>query len=324
MAFDRPRMLAKCYRDQWRVNQLDWSATPRELSREDEMAIVQYFTNMAGIERLAGALFAEQRKKVTDPVLKEIFTTFVVDEQRHAQCADRLADHYDVHHYRKYSQNEHLERFRPHFINAVQHFSAEIANAYITSGELLLDIALLRSLDDYVDDDMCHQAMQLINRDESRHIAIDFHMVEYYTSEQYQRDLAAEPRQPLKQRAKAWWAFGSMLYHAGPFFRDVFFVPMDLTDPEGKRMREAFKRIQLLASKPEVAKRPFTRFFRTLQLTFRTPLVGQVLGSLILRVTGADPRVMIDLYDDAEKKRAERMSMSEMANEALSLKYATA
>ena len=39
--------------------------------------------------------------------------------------------------------NENLVRFRPHFVDAVKHVSAEIANAYITSGEILLDVALL-------------------------------------------------------------------------------------------------------------------------------------------------------------------------------------
>jgi rubrerythrin len=311
-------------RDQWSVDDLDWSLRPPDLPREKEEAVVQYFTDMAGIERLAGALFAEQRKKVTDPRLKEIFTSFVVDEERHAQCAQRLADFYDVHHHRDYRESEHLTRFRPHFVNAVHYLSAEIANAYITSGELLLDIALLRSLDDYVDDEMSHQAMHLINRDESRHIAVDYQMVEYYSSGRYQRDLAAEPPKSLRTRAKAWWAFAGLLYHAGPFFRDVFFAPMDFTDPSGKRMREAFKRIQLIAAKPEVAARPFTRFFKTLQWVFLHPLFGRVLGRFILRVADADPRVMVDLYTEAEEARARRMSMTELAEEALAVKYQTA
>jgi hypothetical protein len=100
MGLDLNRMLAKCLQGQWRIRDLDWSVEPRPMSREDETAVVQYFTDMAGIERMAGALFAEQRRRVDDPVLKEIFTTFVVDEERHAQVAERLANFYDVHHYR--------------------------------------------------------------------------------------------------------------------------------------------------------------------------------------------------------------------------------
>ncbi len=313
-------MLARCKRDQWKIRDLDWSLKPREMSREQEIAVVQYFTDMAGIERLAGALFAEQRRRVDDPVLREIFTTFVVDEERHAQVAERLAAFYDVHHYRDYQMNEHLVRFRPHFIDAIRHVSAEIANAYITSGEILLDVALLRSLDDFVDDDMSHQAMHLINRDESRHIAVDFHMIAYYVSDAYRQAVAAE-KKTLRERARQAWTFCNMLYYAGPFLRDVFFQPMDLTDPSGKRMYEAFKRIQLLARRDDVGARPFTRFLRTLQLGFNHPVIGRVLGSVIARAIGVDPRVIVELYTEAEQRRANRMSLQDLAEEVLGLKY---
>ena len=60
------------------------------------MSVVQYFTDMAQIERLAGALFVEQERRAKDPVLKEIFTTFVTDEMRHSHVAQML-DHLRVH-----------------------------------------------------------------------------------------------------------------------------------------------------------------------------------------------------------------------------------
>ena len=63
---DTQRMLDKCVKQQWKVDDLDWSVTPRELTREEEVAVVQYFTDMAGIERLAAALFAEQRRRADD------------------------------------------------------------------------------------------------------------------------------------------------------------------------------------------------------------------------------------------------------------------
>ena len=111
---------------------------------------------MAGIELLAGALFEVQRQKTADPTLKKIFSTFVADEKRHSAVASRLAQHYDVHHYRDYTESPSLTSFRPHFLALVENTSPEIANAYITSGELILDVALLRSLDDYVADEMSH------------------------------------------------------------------------------------------------------------------------------------------------------------------------
>lgn len=324
MALDLDRMLEKCVRDQWRIDDLDWTARPRTLSRDDEIAVVQYFTDMAGIERLAAALFAEQRERVSDQRLKKIFSTFIADEQRHAAVAERLAAFYDVNHYRAYEMNQHLCRFRPHFIGAIKLVSAEIANAYITAGEILLDVALLRSLDDYVDDAMSHQAMALINRDESRHIAVDFHMVELYCSAEYQRAQAAQPPKSLREQARRAFTFAAMMYTAGPFLRDVFFDPMEMTDPSGRRMLEAFKRIQLMGRREDVGRRPFTRFLRALQLAFNHPLVGGVLGRFIARIVGVDPRVLIELYDEAEERRARRMTLQELADEVLALKITTA
>src|SRR5215213_9417519 len=176
---DLSRMLDKCVRDQWSIDDLDWSLAPPQLPRDKEEAVVQYFLDMAGIERLAGALFEVQRDKTTDPTLHKIFSTFVADEKRHAAVAQKLSEHYNVHHYKTYSESPSLTSFRPHFLALVQNASPEIANAYITAGELILDVALLRSLDDYVADEMSHRAMALVNRDESRHIAVDFHMTEH-------------------------------------------------------------------------------------------------------------------------------------------------
>ena len=327
MGLDLDRMLEKCVRDQWHIDDLDWTLSPRALSPAQETAVVQYFTDMAGIERLAAALFAEQRRRVRDPRLKKIFSTFIVDEERHARVAERLAAYYDVHHLRDYAMNPHLLRFQPYFLAAIRDVSAEIANAYITTGEILLDVALLRSLDDYVDDEMSHRAMALINRDESRHIAVDFHMVELYCSEAYRKE-QVEPLElgpglvvALARRA---FTFAMMMYTAGPFLRDVFFAPMELTDPSRRRMIEAFKRIQLLGRREDVGRRPFTRFLRCMQVLFNHPVSGAVLGSAIARIVGVDPRVLVELYTEAEERRVRRMSLQDLADEILTLKHTTA
>src|SRR4051812_31080436 len=256
---DLGRMLDKCVRDQWSIDDLDWTVPPPQMTRDKEEMIVQAFLDMAGIERLAGALFEVQREKTVEPTLRKIFSTFVADEKRHAAVAARLADHYNVHHYREYSESAALTRFRPHFLALVQNTSPEIANAYITSGELILDVALLRSLDDYVADEMSHQAMHLINRDESRHIAIDFHMTEVYSSDEYLADIARRRRMTIRQLASGLRSLAKMMWFAKPFLQEVFLAPMDLTDPSGRRLREAFKRVQLIMRKPNVARLPFSR-----------------------------------------------------------------
>lgn len=313
-------MKEMCQRDQWHVDDLDWDKTPRAMSRDDEIAIVQLFTDMAGIERLAAALFREQQRRATDPRLEEIFASFVIDEERHAVAAERLARFYDVHRLRTYQTNKSLQRFFPHFIAAVSHLSDEIANAYVTGGELILDIALLRSLNDFVADEMSEQAMRLINRDESRHIAIDYHMIDYYGSDAYTEQLRRRPPTRLAERARAAWTFLNVLYYASPFFRDVFFQPMELVDPSGKRLREVFKRMQLLSAKPNVTRRPFGRFMQGLSDVFNHPVAGRLFGGIAARIAGLDPRFMKRLYTEEEFEQASRMSFDALALDALGAK----
>jgi rubrerythrin len=318
---DLDRMLEMCRRDQWRASDLDWSRTPRELSRDDEIAVVQLFTNMAAIERLAGRLFEEQRRRVEDKRLKQIFASFVADEERHSNVATRLADFYDVHRYQTYRVAPALEKFTPAFFDAVQYLGDEIANAYITGGELILDVALLRSIDDYVDDPMSAEAMALINRDESRHIAIDYFMMEYYASAEYAAKRARKKRLPIRTTLRATWSFANVLYYASPFFERVFFQPMELVDPSGRRLREAFKRMQLLRFKPGLDQRPFIVFLNVLHDTFNHPIAGPIFGKAAARLSGVDPKFMSRFYSDEEAAAAREASFDQLAQDALRAKY---
>jgi hypothetical protein len=317
---DLQRFLDKCRDGQWKIDELDWHVAPRELAREDEIGIVQYFTDMAAIERFAGALFEVQRDLVADTTLKKIFATFVADEERHAQAAEKLARHYDAHLYRRYTVSPELARFRPHFLNALKYLSPEVANLYITAGELMLDVALLRSLNDYVNDAMSNQVMELINRDESRHIAMDYFMMEYYASDEYQRTYK-RPKRGAREWGQTAWAFGNLLYYARPFMIAVFLNPMKILDPQGKRMKEAFKRMQLLQSKPKVANRPFPKFLRGIRDAYNHPVIGPVFGETLSRIGGAPGEFMRDLYTAEEAAAAQRMTMDELAEEAVAAKY---
>ncbi|MBX3155893.1 MAG: diiron oxygenase [Deltaproteobacteria bacterium] len=318
---DLGRMLDKCIRDQWSIDDLDWSLPPPALPRDKEEAVVQAFVDMAGIELLAGALFEVQRQKTDDPTLRKIFATFVADEKRHSAVAARLARHYDVHHYRRYEESPALTRFRPHFLALVRDTSPEIANAYITSGELILDVALLRSLDDYVADEMSHRAMHLINRDESRHIAIDFHMTELYCSDAHLAEIARRPRPTARQLAHGIGALARMMWHAKPFLQQVFLAPMDRTDPSGRRVQEAFKRIQLVLRKPTVARTPFSKMMIGLQNLYNHPIYGRILGPALLRALGAEDRAARILFTHEDLERTGRMSFEELAEDALAVKY---
>jgi hypothetical protein len=319
---DLERMLRMCTDNQWSVGDLDWSQAPRAMSEDDEASVVQYFTDMAQIERLAGALFVEQQRRVDDRVLEEIYASFVVDEMRHSHVAQMLADHYDVRRLSTYRPSPTLERFFPHFVKAIRLLADDVANAYITSGELILDIALLRSINDFVADPLSAQAMELINRDESRHIAIDYHMVGYYCSEEY-KSARTNAKTSVREQAIAMRTFAAMTLWGRPFFRDVFFGPMDRIDPTGERLREAFKRMQLLIAKPSVQTVPFVRFMSTLQAIHNHPKAGRRLRTAVARLAGAEPRFIEQLATDEELDRARAMSFDALADEAIAAKYDT-
>ena len=285
------------------------------------MTIVQCFTDMAGIERLAGALFEAQRRSAEDPTIKELFRTFVVDEVRHAHAAQMLADHYDRRKLKHYSVNPSLRRFAPAFIGALEHFSPSVANAYTTGGEIMLDIALLRSINDFVDDGMSTDVMRLINQDESRHVAMDFHMVEYYCSDAWAEKAEALPAKTPAEEVQAWSAITKMMYFAQPFFQDVFFRPMQLVDPSGKRMQEAFKRMQLLSKKEEVARTPLARLMTSARELYKNPIARKTLGPVLTRLVGLDASAMDDLFTETEARSVQGKTFDELAQETLALKY---
>jgi hypothetical protein len=143
MSVNLDKMLERCQREQWTVADFDWSGAPIALSPEREREICAYYVNMSYIERLAGALFLALARRVDDPTLAAIFTTFHADELRHSHAAARLADYFDVHHYRVYTPNVPMLRFIPSFVDLIESVGPAYATNFILGGELILDIALL-------------------------------------------------------------------------------------------------------------------------------------------------------------------------------------
>jgi hypothetical protein len=114
-----------------------------------------------------------------------------------------------------------------------------------------------------------------------------------------------------------------MLYLGKPFFHDVFFAPMDRVDPSGRRLREAFKRVQMLASKPGVTRRPFGAFMIAMRDLYNTRLGRALLGRVLTRLAGMEPRFMENIPTPDEMARAGQMSFDELAEEALAVKEAS-
>ncbi len=315
-------MLNRCLHETWSLDAVTWNAPVQPMSAEMEVAIVQCFTDMAGIERLAAALFEEQARRAESTTLRRIFESFVRDELRHAEAARRLAERFDRRKLRRYAERPALTRFAESFVDAVRYLPPDIANAYIMVGELVLDVALLRSLDDALGDATTREVMRLVNRDESRHIAVDFHMFDYYASDAYAARAAAEPRSPARERVAGALALALMIQRARPFFKQVFLDPMAIVDPSGRRIRDAVKRLQLVIRRPGANRRPFLRAMHLLLTAYDHPVARALLGPAIVRVVGVEPELLSVQYTERELRRCASMSAEELTEDALTAAHA--
>jgi hypothetical protein len=281
MSVNLEKMLERCRREQWKVDDFDWTGTPVALSGEREREICAYYVNMSYIERLAGALFLALARRVDDPTLAAIFETFHTDELRHSHAAARLADYFDVHHYQIYTPNIPMLRFIPAFVQLIDSVGPAHATNFILGGELILDIALLRGLNAYVDDPVSRAVVEKINQDESRHIAMDMHMTEYFA-------VAGRGGDANPWLDPNWW--GILTWGPG-FFSEVFFRPMQRLDPSQAQMRDVMRRIRRFYDRASVAANPAVREFQGLVAFLETragALVGGAVTVLARRLFGID------------------------------------
>ena len=285
MGIDLEKMLEKCELGQWRVEDFDWTGRPASLSREEEVLVCSYFVNMSYIERIAGALFLSLAERLDDPLLVAIFRTFHADERRHSQAAARLADYFDVHHYQVYTPNIPMLRFIPRFVGAIDRLSPAFATSFILGGELILDIALLRGLNAYLDDPVSRAVVEKINQDESRHLAIDMYMTEYF-ADRSRAEGEESGRNPWLD--PAWWG---VLTWGPAFFAEVFFRPMQVFDPSQEQMREVMRRFRRFYDRVAVAGNPAVQQFRGVVALVESgigSLIGQGLDGAIRRAFGID------------------------------------
>ena len=284
MGVDLERMLERCERGQWSVEDFDWTTRPIALTPDQETQLCAYYVNMSYIERLAGALFRSLAERQGDPTLRAIFTTFAVDELRHSHAAARLADYFDVHHFRIYTPNLAMLRFMPYFVGMIDGMSPAFATSFILGGELILDIALLRSLNAWVDDPLSRAVVERINQDESRHIAMDMHMTEHFARAAAMEALPAAS--PWSDRD-----FWGVLAWGPGFFTDVFFRPMQVLDPSQAYMREVMHRFRRFYDRAAVDGNPAVEQFRSIAGLLETPagaVVGQALETAIHWLSGID------------------------------------
>jgi len=278
MSINPEKMLQKCKDGQWNINDFDWSKKPEViLDRETEMRICQLYLDMSYIERIAGNLFLALSDLMDDPILKEIYYYCYLDEVRHSEAVAKLADYFDVHQYKIYTPSFAMLRFIPRFSKAIRSVNPSVANLFVLTGELILDIALLKKINEFVEDPMSQAVVKKINADESRHLAMDIFMTEHCSANNMNKEFT------FIDRIKSAFTIGELVVFGPQFTIDLFFRPMQTLDPTQKELESVMRRLRRLYSKEEVSGNPTAKPFNQM-LAFFDSDIGDKVGWGLRRV----------------------------------------
>lgn len=179
-SIDLDKMLAKIKSSQWALADIDWDAPGAELITPEQWPKLKAFmSDLMWIEHVGARGFAALAKVAQDDTLREIYTYFHAEEQRHANAEMALM--------RRWGMLEGDEIPEPNMnlrlvIEWLDKYSddmpLETLGSVIPMLEIALDGALCKFLLDTVKDPICHQAFEKINDDESRHLGVGFTVLE--------------------------------------------------------------------------------------------------------------------------------------------------
>ena len=179
MAIDMDAMLDKIKDRQWALADIDWDARGAEtISDEFRPKLKAFMADLCWIENIGARGFAAMAKKAPTPTLAEIYRYFHAEEQRHANAELALMKRWGMLDDGEMPEPNVNIRLAMDWLDTyADDMSLSILGTVIPMLEVALDGALLKFLLDEVDDPVCHQVFEKINNDESRHIAVDFEVL---------------------------------------------------------------------------------------------------------------------------------------------------
>jgi len=179
MAIDLDDMLVKIKDRQWALADIDWDAPGADtISDEFRPKLKEFMSDLTWIENVGARGFAALARKAPTPTLAEIYGYFHAEEQRHANAELALM--------RRWGMLDANEVPEPNVnvrlaIDWLDRYSDDVPlsvlGTVIPMLEVALDGALLKFLLEEVHDPVCHEVFEKINNDESRHIAVDFEVL---------------------------------------------------------------------------------------------------------------------------------------------------
>ncbi|OBK87230.1 reductase [Mycolicibacter sinensis] len=180
MAIDMDVMLAKIKDRQWALADIDWDAPGAELIRPEMVPkLKKFMADLCWIENVGARGFAAMARKAPTKTLAEIYRYFHAEEQRHANAELALMKRWGMLEDGEIPEpNVNIRMAMQWLDDYSDDLPLSVLGTVIPMLEVALDGALLKFLLDEVDDPVCHQVFEKINNDESRHIAVDFEVLE--------------------------------------------------------------------------------------------------------------------------------------------------
>ncbi|MGH3968954.1 MAG: ferritin-like domain-containing protein [Mycobacterium sp.] len=180
MSINMEAMLAKIKDRQWALADIDWDAPGAEtITDEFRPKLKAFMADLCWIENVGARGFAALATKAPNPTVAEIYRYFHAEEQRHANAELALM--------KRWGMLAEGELPEPNInirlaIEWLDRYSDDmplsLLGTVIPMLEVALDGALLKFLLEEVKDPVCHQVFEKINNDESRHLAVDFEVLD--------------------------------------------------------------------------------------------------------------------------------------------------
>lgn len=179
-SIDLNQMLTKIHATQWALDDFDWNRPGAErITAEQWPQLKAFMADLVWIEHTGARGFAALARIAKDDTLREIYTYFQAEEQRHANAEMALmkrwgmleGDELPLPNVNIRLSIEWLDRY-------ADSMSLNALGSVIPMLEVALDGALCKFLLDSVDDPLCHEVFARINDDEARHLGVGFTVLE--------------------------------------------------------------------------------------------------------------------------------------------------
>lgn len=178
-SIDLDKMLEKVKNTQWALSDIDWDAPGKELiSAEQWPKLKEFMADLMWIEHVGARAFSAMSKNAPTETLREMYAIFHAEEQRHANAEMALMKRWGMLEGDVPKPNKNLRLIIEWLDTYADSMPFYILGAVIPMLEVALDGALCKFLLDTVDDPVCHQAFELINGDEARHLGVGFSVME--------------------------------------------------------------------------------------------------------------------------------------------------